>query len=358
MNRVSGKVHLVGSVPFDTAEGVFRACAEGVGDVVSCLPDGEVGFRIEWINFLAAKLYSEHPSLVTISRPNDVDGEPGWVPTGYDDHWFFEAKPDLEVIRFETLGYAEEAISSFATFKLLRDEGVIPADVRFLVSLPMSESATRWFVKSARNYRIMSAAYEEAMGREIAQIQNNIPADDLVIQWDVCMEVLSVDTNDQKEGLSEWEPPGEPMDRYLRVVKLLSSYVDDNVPMGIHLCYGDLLHRHLVEPQDLEVLVRMANASIADIDRVVDFVHMPVPRNRSDDAYFAPLSDLQIGDAKLYLGLVHYTDGVAGGLKRLEVAKKHASGFGISTECGFRRRSKGTVTQLLDIHHEIANALV
>ena len=70
----------------------------------------------------------------------------------------------------------------------------------------------------------MSAAYEEAMGREILDIQSNISADDLVIQWDVCMEVMSVDTNDQREGLSEWEPPGDPMERYLKVVKLLSSY--------------------------------------------------------------------------------------------------------------------------------------
>lgn len=56
MSRVSGKAHLVGSVPFDTAEDVFRVCAEGVGDLVTCLPDGEVRFRIEWINFLAALL--------------------------------------------------------------------------------------------------------------------------------------------------------------------------------------------------------------------------------------------------------------------------------------------------------------
>jgi len=357
MSRITGKVHLVGSVPLDTAEEVFRMSAEGVGSLVSCLPDGEVGFRIEWINFLAAKLYSEHPSLITLNRPNDVDGEPGWIPTGYDDHWFFRVKPNLEAIRFNKLGYADEAKRSYAIFRELRNDGVIAPGVRFLVSLPMSESATRWFVKSADDYRIMSAAYEEAMGREILDIQSNISADDLVIQWDVCMEVLSVDTNDQREGLSEWEPPGDPMERYLKVVKLLSSYVAVDTPMGIHLCYGDLLHRHLVEPKDLENVVRMANASVTQIARVVDFVHLPVPRDRSDDDYFAPLADLEIGGAKLYLGLVHHTDGVAGGLNRLKTAKRHASDFGISTECGFGRRPKETVKELLQIHHDIAQEL-
>jgi hypothetical protein len=41
---------------------------------------------------------------------------------------------------------------------------------------------------------------------------------------------------------------------------------------------------------------------------------MPVPRDRSDDAYFASLDQLKLApESRLYLGLVHYTDGVEGG---------------------------------------------
>jgi hypothetical protein len=65
---------------------------------------------------------------------------------------------------------------------------------------------------------------------------------------------------------------------------------------------------------------------------------MPVPRHRDDDAYFAPLRDLDIGEAKLYLGLVHHTDGVEGARRRLATARKYITGFGIATECGFGRR--------------------
>ena len=275
MDTVTGDVLLVGSVPLNSAEEVLRVCAEGVGDLVPSLPDGEVNFRIEWINFLAAKIYSEHPSLETTSRPKDVDGKPGWVPTGYDDHWIFKVKPGLDSVHFDNLGYAAQAKDSYETFRALRQEGVIPANVRFQVSLPLTESATRWFLTNAEDFAILWDAYEEAMGRELATIQSDIPTDDLLIQWDICMEVLAIDTNDQREGLSAWVPPGDPLDRYLRAITAVAAHVVDEVPMGLHLCYGDLLHAHLVEPKDLGVVVGIANDSVREIERQVDFVHEP-----------------------------------------------------------------------------------
>ena len=66
---------------------------------------------------------------------------------------------------------------------------------------------------------------------------------------------------------------------------------------------------------------------------------MPVPRDRSDDAYFAPLSRLRLHpETELCLGLVHYTDGVAGTRQRLAAAERHVARFSIATECGFGRR--------------------
>ena len=137
----------------------------------------------------------------------------------------------------------------------------------------------------------------------------------------------------------------------------LSPHLPDEALLGLHLCYGDLGHRHFKEPKDLALVVRMANAGVAAIRRPVDFVHMPVPRNRSDDAYFAPLADLTISDTKLFLGLMHHTDGVQGTLQRLETAQKHASGFGIATECGFGRRPPETIPELMRIHREAAARL-
>jgi hypothetical protein len=87
----------------------------------------------------------------------------------------------------------------------------------------------------------------------------------------------------------------------------------------------------------------------------VQLIHMPVPRNRTDDAYFAPLRNLILQpQTELCLGVVHYTDGVRGTRERLAVARKYAPQFAIATECGFGRRDPSTIPELLRIHAAVA----
>ena len=124
--------------------------------------------------------------------------------------------------------------------------------------------------------------------------------------------------------------------------------------LGFHFCYGDLAHRHLVEPEDLALSVRMANLAIANSRRRVDWVHMPVPIARTDGAYFAPLSGLHNGDTELILGLIHLGDGLEGAMKRARSARQHRSRFGVATECGLGRRQPETLTEVLRLHREVA----
>ncbi len=123
--------------------------------------------------------------------------------------------------------------------------------------------------------------------------------------------------------------------------------------LGYHFCYGDLAHRHLVEPKNLGLSVRIANLAIGNSKRSVDWVHMPVPMTRSDSAYFAPLSGLQTGDAEVFLGLIHLHDGVEGGLTRARAARHYLSRFGVATECGLGRRGSETLADVLRIHGEV-----
>jgi hypothetical protein len=99
----------------------------------------------------------------------------------------------------------------------------------------------------------------------------------------------------------------------------------------------------------------MANRLTDGIKRPIQLIHMPVPRDRSDDAYFAPLKNLRLKPAtELSLGLVHHTDGVAGTRQRLAAAEKLVKDFSIATECGFGRRRPETIAELLSIHAEVA----
>lgn len=93
----------------------------------------------------------------------------------------------------------------------------------------------------------------------------------------------------------------------------------------------------------------------ADIVGPINLIHMPVPRDRADDAYFMPLERLLLRpETELSLGLVHYTDGLAGTRIRLSTAERHVRNFSIATECGFGRRDPATIADLLRIHAEAA----
>lgn len=347
MTRMLGDVLLVGSVPLQTAEEVFRICAQTIGNAVSCLPDGEVGDRSVWVNFQAYRVFYLHPQLETLHRPQR--GPAPWSPAGLDDLWLFRIKPGVGEIYFEDLQYARVAIDSYRTFRALREQGVIPASVRFQVSLPLPLSGFNWFFPEAADHVRIGPAYEAAMRREIEKIVSQIPTHDLAIQWDVCREVLEL------EGF--FPSPGDSWERYVGQVRRLSPAIPEEVLLGYHLCYADLGHRHMKEPHDLSLCVRMANATVTESGRRVDWIHMPVPRNRADDAYFVPLRDLTGGDTRVYLGLVHYTDGVEGTQQRLQTAKQYCTNFGVATECGFGRRDPKTVPELLQIHRTITNSL-
>src|SRR3546814_15308841 len=59
------------------------------------------------------------------------------------------------------------------------------------------------------------------------------------------------------------------------------------VHLGYHLCYGDFRHKHGIEPRDMGNMVMIANALSQGLARPMNWIHMPVPRDRDEDAYFA-----------------------------------------------------------------------
>jgi hypothetical protein len=120
--------------------------------------------------------------------------------------------------------------------------------------------------------------------------------------------------------------------------------------------YGDNNHKHVVEPTDTGDMVEFTNRVVGELVRPLNLVHMPVPRGRTDQPYFQPLRELKVHpETEICLGLVHYTDGIAGSKARLETARTVLSNFSIATECGFGRRNPATVDELLRVHAAVAN---
>ena len=135
----------------------------------------------------------------------------------------------------------------------------------------------------------------------------------------------------------------------------LGDAVPADVERGYHLCYGDRGHKHFIEPKDTANLVEVANGISARVNRSIQWIHMPVPRNRADAAYFAALRNLRLKpDTELYLGLVHLSDGLEGARKRIDAAKTAVTDFGIGAECGMGRRSPSTIPEFLELHRAAA----
>jgi len=140
-----------------------------------------------------------------------------------------------------------------------------------------------------------------------------------------------------------------------RLVRI-GNRVPADVELGYHLCYGDYQHSHFAQPVDAANSVEVANAVSAALKRPINWLHLPVPRERSDDAYFVPLRNLKLHpETELYLGLVHFTDGVVGAQQRIAAAQRMIPEFGVATECGLGRRPPETIPDLLRIHAEVAS---
>ena len=77
---------------------------------------------------------------------------------------------------------------------------------------------------------------------------------------------------------------------------------------------------------------------------------MPVPKDRTDRAYFEPLRGLNLPDGtELILGLIHFDD-TKGDAARIAAAREFVPMFGVASECGWGRTDPQRVPALLTSH--------
>jgi hypothetical protein len=338
---------LVGSVPLPDAEAVFRTVAGALGRHLRRLPDGETGARLNWFTWQVDR-FRECPQLEPAPEGAPAVGR----PASRGERPKFQLRPGVDPasVRFGPLGYAAAARESYALFARLKRESVILEHCRFQVCLPTPMTPTLGYTTTA-TAALVEPAYEAAMLREVDELAQAVPREELAIQWDCSWELAIW------EGM--WQPPfANPRAGVIERLARLGGRVPAGVELGYHLCYGDYEHSHWKQPEDTSKLVEVANAVTAALARPINWVHLPVPRDRDDDAYFAPLAGLSLSpETELYLGLVHYSDGVEGTRRRIAAANRVVAGYGVATECGWGRRAPETVPELLRIHAAVADPL-
>lgn len=340
MDRVVG-AHLVGGLKAADAESAMRVAAQILGDRLVAITDGETGEREQWIGWQAAKLSSvpgiEIAGVKSTVAPDNPE---------YSSFPSIEVDPAVTELPDRLLGYADAAEASYATFVRLRDEGALPSDLKFQVSVPTPYASVVAWV-SERDQERFFPVYASAMYREVEAIVTAIPASNLRIQWDVAVEVGVLNGAMAAAGELAHEE---------FIARALGEAIDaaSGVEVGLHLCYGDYKHRHFTVPKDLSLCVDMANRHSDSID----FVHMPADRETgTNPAYYEPLRNLRVEN--LALGVVDYEGSRERTEELIRAACTALDGtdrkFAVATECGMARIDERggdspSLEQLLELH--------
>ncbi|HUQ73492.1 MAG TPA: hypothetical protein VM183_02115 [Burkholderiales bacterium] len=329
-------LHLVGSIPLDSTRAVLETFGQPLGKHLACMPDGEIGLRRHWVSRLHYQVFAIHPDIEVLQQPRKDEGIERLNPHDTSDAWHFRVKAGVRRIRFGEpgwrLGFARDAVASYFVFKTLKEREVLPAHLRFQVSLPMVNSAAppRIFA-SPEDCAMVREAYAEALRAEVAELLRHVPHHELAIQWDCATELLAAYDGALDDQIKQVE---------------ISAMIPGEVSLGFHLCFGTLGGWPRFAPADLGAAVALGKAFIRSAGRRVDWLHVPV-LDRSDDAFFAPLEDLRNAESRVYLGMIHNMERFA---ERLRVARRYLRDFGIGAYCGFGRHAAADLPGILRDH--------
>jgi hypothetical protein len=324
-------VHFNGSVNLPDADTVMRELAARVGDLAHAYPDGETGDRGNWVYFQLPRLQATKGIVDAGTR--EVAG---------DDFPQLRLAPDArpEDVDF-SIGYADAYAASYQTFRQLRDQGIIPAVMRFQVQYPTPLAVVRvWF--DPRDHERVLPAYERALFADLAGLLAAIPHGDVQVQWDVAVEM----------GIAERGGIGLVAPQLARCV----DQVPADITAGLHLCYGDYKHQHAAEPESLRTQVELANATRQRAGRSIDVIAFTVPQYQDSEGYFASLTEFEAHPSKVYFGIVpYYPDRQAPGTttRQVRLIDRYIADWGVCCECGMGRVEPSDVPRLLDLHRAI-----
>lgn len=340
-------VHFNGSVNLPDAESVMREISARIPAGVRRMTEGETGDRGNWVFFQREK-FAGMPEFKDLPVP-ETGGDYETIPL-----LGLAADVSPEDVNWPDIGYAAAYYDSFETFQRLQDDGVIGPDTRLQLQFPTPIAALS--MVSPNDAQRLAPFYAEALFTDLQMALDRLPHERVAVQWDVAVEI----------GLLTGGFPVEapPFESIVAGLVACLDQVPDDVPVGVHLCYGDLQHSHFVQPESLALQVRLLNALTDSARRPPAFAAFTVPQGRSDAAYFKPLRDLRADSVtELAFALVPYhPDDQPPGTsaeqaKLIDEYLGDSSGgardWSVCTECGMGRVERSDVPRLLDLHREI-----
>jgi len=120
---------------------------------------------------------------------------------------------------------------------------------------------------------------------------------------------------------------------------------------------GDSGGRHFKEPKDTSKLVSVANLVAGGLRRDLNWLHLTVPIDRK----IRPITRLWqrsslAAQTELYLGLIHFNDGIIGARKRIESQANTLSDLECPPSAGSVETTRKPLPELMRIHTAIEHA--
>ncbi len=277
----------------------------------------------------------------------DENGVERQSPRNAADAWWFKVKDGVKQVRFGDpgwrLGYARDALNSYFVFQTMKEKGVLPAHLRFQVSVPMVNSVLPPRIFPDQNdLAKIRPGYEAAIRAELATIIEKIPANELAIQWDCSTEVQDA------YGSIPGYPLEGSIERNLTEVRNLSPHI----PAASRSAITSALERSAAgRASSPTTWDRPCNSPTASSKprgaKSIGFTFRcsTAATTRS----FAPLRELEPQGARVYLGMIH---NMARFKARLATARKYISDFGLGAYCGFGRMPVSELPNVLAAHLE------
>ncbi|KAK6366407.1 hypothetical protein LTR64_008422 [Lithohypha guttulata] len=367
-------VHLCGSLPFESAQESFEQIGSALGDYLYRLPDGETNDgRQIWLLcqsglFEGGRPELMHPDLKVMFSHLATKG-------ASDKAAQAEQALDYEAILQDFQpNYDTWAIESYRIFKQLKESGKLAQHLKFQVSVPTPLAVVTLLI--AVNHRsAIEPIYTRKLRECILRMQAEIPHQDLAIQWDCAAEIAMIENVPGYAGMlpeffvPHFEKGADVQAEAVTRMIDLASWIDADVELGYHLCYGDLGHQPFKQATDVSVLADVIETLCSNIDRSLEFVHIPVPLNEVK-TYLQPLTPralkmLTERKTHLFLGLVN------GNREQevheaIEVARKlfvnipasEQLRWGIASQCGIGRTPKEEAEGVVNITRRLAEPVV
>ena len=149
--------------------------ADFLGNYCTCIPDGETGESGYW------NKWEEY----TFENCEDLKFEVIMQTTlGFNytiKRRLYKIKDGVipSSLDLGELGYADEAIKSYKTFKILKNKKIINAKVRFQVGIPSAMALVVGFIVTS-DQRKVEPAVVKAIKRELKKLQSSIPPEELL----------------------------------------------------------------------------------------------------------------------------------------------------------------------------------